>query len=122
MAASQVRKKLHQQILPGEIDIGKGIIEKEYQKVAISKSGGVTIKTFKVEGMKHPLSSIRKTLFLKYYKLMRLNNNAYFERLEKEQLLCRLKSIGEINCNETADDTREKIKQFEFELCICIFT
>ena len=44
---------------------------------------------------------------------MRLNNNAYFESLEKGQLFCRLKSIGELNCNETVDDIREKIKQFE---------
>ena len=43
---------------------------------------------------------------------MRPNNNSYFESLEKEQL-CRLKSIGELNCNETVDDMREKIKQFE---------
>ena len=99
--------------MSGEIDIGKGIVEKEYQKVAISKTGEVTIKTFKVEGRKHPLSSIRKKRFLKYSMFMRLNNNSYFESLEKEQLLCRLKSIGELNCNETADDMREKIKQFE---------
>ena len=44
---------------------------------------------------------------------MRLNNNAYFESLEKEQFYCRLKSISELNCNETVDDTRGKIKQFE---------
>ena len=59
----QVRKKLHQQILSGEIDIGKGIVEKEYQKAAISKTGEVTIKTFKVEGRKHPLPSIRKKVY-----------------------------------------------------------
>ena len=44
---------------------------------------------------------------------MRLNNNAYFESLDKEQLICRLKSIGELNCNETVDVMREKSKQFE---------
>ena len=33
---------------------------------------------------------------------MRLNNN------EKEQLICRLKSISELNCNETVDDMRGK--------------
>ena len=113
LSASHVRKKLQQQILSGEIDIGKGIVEGEYQKVSISKNGEVTIKTFKVEGRKHPLSSIRKKLFQKYHKYMRLNNDAYFESLEKEQLICRLKSISELNCNETVDDMREKIKQFE---------
>ena len=113
MSASHVRKKLQQQILSGEIDIGKGIVEREYQKVSISKNGEVTIKTFKVEGRKHPLSSIRKKLFQKYHKYMRLNNNAYFESLEKEQLICRLKPTSELNCNETVDDMREKIKQFE---------
>ena len=82
---------MQQQILSGKIDIGKGIVEREYQKVSISKNGEVTIKTFKVEGRKHPLSSIRKKLFQKYHKYMRLNNNAYFESLEKEQLICRLK-------------------------------
>ena len=114
LSASQVRKKLHQQILSGEIDIDKGIVEKEYQKVAISKTGELTIKTFKVEGRKHPLSSIRKKRFLKYSKFMRLNNNSYFRKFRKRTFsVCRLKSIGELNCNETADDMREKIKQFE---------
>ena len=65
LSASQVRKKLQQQILLWEIDIGKGIVEREYQKVSISKTGEVTIKTFKVEGRKHPLSSIRKTTLFK---------------------------------------------------------
>ena len=63
LSVSQVRQKLQQQFLSGEIDIGKGIVEREYQKVSISKTGEVTIKTFKLEGRKHPLPSIRKKKF-----------------------------------------------------------
>ena len=55
LSASHVRKKLQQQILSGEIDIGKGIVEREYQKVSISKTGEVTIKTFKVGRKETPL-------------------------------------------------------------------
>ena len=113
LRALKVREKLHEQIISGEIDIGESIFERQYQKLSISKTGDVVTNTFTVEGRKHPLRSIRKKLFIKYHQYMRLNSDAYFDNLGRNELFNRLNSIGEFNENENIEFMRGKLKQFE---------
>ena len=87
---------------------GVGIVQRQYQKLTVSKKGDLVTKTFSVEGRKHPLINIRKKLFTKYHKYMRLNNDSYFENLNEYKLHNRLKAIGEFNHDESLEFMRQK--------------
>ena len=113
MSALKVKEKLMKQVLSGDIDIGVGVVERQYQKFSITETGEVITKTFSVEGRKHPLLNIRKKLFTKYHQYMRLNNDSYFVDLQESQLHDRLQSIGEFNADENSDMMRNKLKTFE---------
>ena len=91
------------------VDIGEGIVRRQYQKISVSKKGELVPKTFYVEGRKHPLIKIRKRLFTKYHKFMRLNSDSYFENLDENELHDRLKTIGEFNHDENNEFIRQKL-------------
>ena len=113
MSSAKVHKIMKQQVQSGEIEIGVGIVQREYKKLTISKNGELVTKTFTVEGRKHPLINIRKKLFTKYHKYMRLNCDSYFENLDENVLHERLKSIGEFKHDETSEFMRKKLRTIE---------
>ena len=82
MSSAEVHKVMEQQVQSGEIESGVGIVQRQYKKITISKSGELVTKTFTVEGRKHPLINICKKLFTKYLKYMRLNWDSYFKNLD----------------------------------------
>ena len=104
---------MRKKVVDGEIDIGEGIVRRQYQKISVSKKGELVPKTFYVEGRKHPLIKIRKRLFTKYHKFMRLNSDSYFENLDENELHDRLKTIGEFNHDENNEFMRQKLKIME---------
>ena len=108
-----VKRSLEKRVEAGEIEIGVNIVEREYQKFVANKSGDVVIETFTVHGRKHPLSNLRVKLFKKYQHLMRLNSDAYFDNIQREELTRRLSLIGELNQNENINDMKQKLKKYE---------
>ena len=113
MSSAKVRKIMKQQVQSGKIEIGVGIVQRQYKKIKISKDGELVTNIFTVEGRKHPLINIRKKLFTKYHKYMRLNSDSYFENLDENILHERLKSIGEFNHDESSEFMRQKLKTLE---------
>ena len=98
----------------GKIDIGVNIVSRTYQKLTVDeKTGEVHVSEFSVDGRKHELIKIREKLLEKHRPYMRLNPDSYFDNIEKEELVERLRSIGEFNENESFDIMREKLKTFE---------
>ena len=113
MPAKKVKHCLDEKVKSGEIEIGVSIVQREYQKLALNKNGDVVTQTITVHGRKHPLSKLRKKLFKKYHKYMRLNNDAYFDNLTNEELFKRLSLIGEVDLNENVNDLKQKLKNYE---------
>ena len=113
MSAKKVKLCLDEKVQSGEIEIGVNIVQREYQKLTLNKFGDVVTQTFSVHGRKHPLSKLREKLFKKYNKFMRLNSDAYFVNLTREELFKRLSSIGELDPNENVDDLKQKLKKYE---------
>ena len=113
MPAKKVKQLLNEKIRSGDIDIGVSIVQREYQKLSVEKSGGVTTKTFTVDGRKHPLSKLRQKLFNKHEKFMRLNTNSYFEDIQDDELVNRLSLLGEYNHNEDFNYMKQKLKMYE---------
>ena len=71
----KTKSLLNDRVESGEIDLGEEIVERSFSKFVTDKSGDVKTKTFSVFGRKHPLSVLRKKLFLKHEKYMKLNTN-----------------------------------------------
>ena len=114
-SAKKVKLGLQEMVKAGEIDIGENIVEREYQKTIYDKSSGqVVTKYFSVFGRKHPLDTIRKKLFIRCKKYMRLNPDSYFESISREELVKRLQSINEFyGENEDLSDMKARLQKFE---------
>ena len=105
---------LNEEIASGKIDIGIHIVSRTYKKLAVDKiTGEVHTSEFTVDGRKHPLRKIREKLLEKHRKYMRLNPDAYFQNIESEELMRRLRAVGELNENEDFITMREKLRSFE---------
>ena len=104
----------------GEIEIRVNIVQREYKKFVVNKSGDVVTDTFTVYGRKHPLSNLRAKLLKKHHHLMRLNSDDYFDNIQGEELFRRLNLIGELNLNENINDMKQKLKNMkDLEICKC---
>ena len=90
----------HENILSGEIDIGV-------------LSGTIETSKFSVYGRKHPLANIRRNLLKKHYKHMRRNSDAYFKNIDIATLTERLATLNELNCDDSINTMRLKLKNFE---------
>ena len=53
--SKNIRDYCHEKILSGEIDIGVNIVERQYEKQILTKSGAIETHKFSVYGRKHPL-------------------------------------------------------------------
>ena len=73
----------------------------------------VVTHNFSVDGSKHPLSKLRVKLFKKHCKFMRLNGDAYFEKLNEAELFERLSYLGELNMNRNINYIKETLKEYE---------
>ncbi len=108
-----IREDCHEKILSGEIDIGVNIVERQYEKQILTKSGAIETHKFSVFGKKHPLINIRRNLLKKHYKYMRRNSNAYFENIDITTLTERLSSLNELNLDDSINTMKQKLKNFE---------
>ena len=103
----------HEKILSGEIDIGVNIVERLYEKQILTKSGAIETHKFSVYGRKHPLKNICGNLLKKHYKYMRRNSDAYFENIDIATLTERLATLNELNCDDSINTMKQKLKNFE---------
>ena len=111
--SKNIRDYCHEKILSGKIDIGVNIIERQYEKQFLTKSGTIETSKFSVYGRKHPLTNIRRNLLKKHYKYMRRNSDAYFENIDIATLTERLATLNELNCDDSINTMRQKLKNFE---------
>ena len=113
--AKKVKLNLQEEVASGKIDIGENIVQREYKRNVFDKNLGKLIeKTCFVNGRKHPLRKIQIKLFEKYKKFMRLNSDAYFENMSREEVVTKLREIHEsFDENESLDSLKNKLKTYE---------
>ena len=70
-----------EKILSGEIDIGVNIVERQYEKQILTKSGAIETRKFSFCVKKHPLTNIRRNLLKKHYRYMRRNSDPTLKTL-----------------------------------------
>ena len=111
MPVDRLSKNIREKILSGEIDVGVNIVERQYEKQILTKSGAIETHKFSVYGRKHPLKNIRRNLLKKHY--MRRNSDAYFENIDIATLTERLATLNELNCDDSINTMKQKLKNFE---------
>ena len=102
-----------EKILFGEIDIGVNTVERQYEKLILTKSGAIETCKFSVYGKKHPLTNIRRNLLKRHYRYMRRNSDAYFENIDIATLTERLASLNELNWDDSINTMKQKLKIFK---------
>ena len=105
--------QLSKEVLSGEIAIGVSIVERQYVKQILNKNGLVETLKFSVHGRKHPLINICMKLLKKHLRYTRINNDAYFDNISIQELTTRLASINELNCDDSINSMKLKLKKYE---------
>ena len=59
------------------------------------------------------MKNIRRNLLKKHYKYMRRNSDAYFENIDIATLTERLATLNELNCDDSINTMKQKLKNFE---------
>ncbi|XP_078657130.1 uncharacterized protein LOC144903155 [Branchiostoma floridae x Branchiostoma belcheri] len=113
-SAKQMRRSLGEMVKDGEIPIGEMIVPKEFEKMVIDReSGKVEVKTFTVEGRKYLLQDIRKRTLQEHKQYMRLRKDKEYEEMPLEDVVDRLKQLGEFREEDDTTELRQKLKDIE---------
>ena len=108
-----IREHCREKFLFGEIDMGVNIVERQYEKQILTKSGAIETHKFSVYRKKHPLTNIRRNLLKKHYRYLQRNSDAYFENIDIATLTERLASPNELNRDDSINTMKQKLKNFE---------
>ena len=112
--ADRAKKFLKEEFDHEKIDLGIPIVSRTYRKNIVNKkTGNVEVTEFTVDGRKHLLRNLREKFLIKHRQYMRLNPNSYFENIKEEELVERLRLIGELVENEDLSTMKMKLKTFE---------
>ncbi|KAI8516494.1 hypothetical protein Bbelb_050750 [Branchiostoma belcheri] len=113
-SAKEMRKSLSTMIKDREIPIGERIVPKDFEKMVIDKeSGEVKVKTFTVEGRKHPLDEVRTRMLHDQKKYMRIRTEEEYDEMSSDDVKNRLRELGEYREEDCITNMRNKLKKIE---------
>ena len=108
-----IKQKIAEKLKSGEYTLGNMIAPKQYKKLVITPEGNIEEQTFSVSGRHIPLAEIRQRLLNEHERkgLVREHSEEYFQDMSPEEVIDKLRNLGEYNDDEelTINEMKEKL-------------
>ncbi|CAC5399835.1 unnamed protein product [Mytilus coruscus] len=114
-SAKKLKAVVKTQVNDGTIKVGKIIAPKTFSTNTVTKEGSLSVKEVVVFGRKIPLDEILANENERIEKagILRLNKDSYYNEMNKEKIINRLKELNEDNTEGNTEFLRNKLKTIE---------
>lgn len=114
-SAKKLKAVVKTQVNDGTIKVGRPIAPKTFSTNTVTKEGSLSVKEVVVFGRKIPLDEILANENERIEKagILRLNKDSYYNEMNKEKIINRLKELNEDNTEGNTEFLRNKLKTIE---------
>ncbi|CAC5411692.1 unnamed protein product [Mytilus coruscus] len=114
-SAKKLKAVVKTQVNDGTIKVGRPIAPKTFSTNTVTKEGSLSVKEVVVFGRKIPLDEILANENERIEKagILRLNQDSYYNEMNKEKIINRLKELNEDNTEGNTEFFKKKLKTIE---------